>query len=215
MPHQLQPISATDREYVLALKDKGVLGHSCAKNHEYRVFQNEFPKGVYWGCPDCDHLLSKLKHHGRNRNQILHPLGPEGGGISVSPDSPLWANERFPLDHYVRRIITVANIKNTKSVSLYSHLPCGAATLANISVPQMIELTLLGRGILDAKLRANGPFEIVPYLHVYWGEHKENGPESNNTYMICREAWMDAREDYMLELASLPSRCLLMESALA
>ena len=211
--------SSEEIEYTYRMKGDGIFTDACKPDHEYRTGAAEvFPKSLYWGCPDCDLILKKMKYHGRAMNQLLHPIGHEGGGIAIHPLSPVHRNQgyRFPIDYFLKRMASVGSLKQTRSISVYSHAPCGAARHFGLSLPEQIELTLVGRGLLEQELTSQGHrFEIVPYFHVYWGEHKQEGPEHDNTYMVSRDAWMLNRHKYAREIGRLPQECRLAEFALA
>ncbi|MGE5392531.1 MAG: hypothetical protein ACM3NH_02190 [Candidatus Saccharibacteria bacterium] len=189
---------------------------------EYRRFAcgEACRRTVFVGCPDCDELKDKMVFHGTVLGEKFHPIAPVHGGASAFHPASLMMPHgapRIPYDYFLYEIARSAEIKNTRKVSFYSHAPCSAAGAAGFSIPQLIEMQLYNRGLLDFSLsRFHSPMEVLPYFHVDFqetrtagkaGQTPNSGKKDKKTFLVSRAAWLDVREQFWTEhLVRLPHR---------
>lgn len=197
-------------EHVNFLCDHGVLVDARIAEHEYRKFGERYRKTMHVGCADCDRLKDQMVFHGTVIGEKFHPIGAiHGGGSAFHPSSLMMPSDApaFPYDYYVYEIKRGAEIKNTRKVSFYSHTPCSAAGAAGLSVPQVIELQLVNRDLLDEHLAARQyPMEVVPYFHVDYGNLRKR-QKDKRTFLVSRAAWLEVRDRFGTEhLDRLPFR---------
>ncbi len=135
-------------------------------------------------CSDGDQLpdiFSNISHSfaGQRSSPRIHTIALNGGALLLPEDSPLVTAHRE--DEVLLEHIKVAReLKNIHTVALYTHAPCGAGTLAGLTLEQ--ELNLL----LAAKVRIK---EHLPGIKAACFCHIDRG-ESKRTYFVSRNKWI-------------------------
>ncbi len=205
--HQLNERSF---EWVKEMRAAGVLMDAQKTSNEYTIHKSRDCVTITYWCPDCDHIADKMDFHRKDLGQSPHPLAAcNGGAIALLPDSPLNKFGDWPLQIFLENAKQAGKLKSCKTASLGSHLTCGAASAANLTPSQQLELLLIAREDVDFKLRLSEQiWQVEPHFHVYYGKFKENGRE-RKTYLVSRNNWIaNARSKYMEEIDQLNCRTL-------
>lgn len=175
-------------------------------------------KSIFVGCPDCDQLKSVMVFHGQEIGQKLHGVGMvHGGGAAFSSLSPInrACPHSFPIEWFEWKIREEAGVlKQTSTISWYSHAPCGAAYSYNLSLPAVVELHFACAVAFwkNARTKNGERFLIRPYFHIDFGNlrSRRNGSgKDKKTYWSDFTAWMYAREKYMDAIRTLPKGLIL------
>ncbi len=163
-------------------------------------------RAIFVGCPDCDKLKDKCRHHGLKIGQKLHPMGAmHGGAAAFHPKSPLNGPVPFPLEWFCYKIYEAFLVKATESVAWYTHAPCGAAYAAGLNLAQLIELQLTNRGYfinyMQNKYRIPR-LEVSPYIHLDLQAIRSE--KIRRTFLIDLTAWLEFRDQIRDHLSTLP-----------
>jgi hypothetical protein len=113
----------------------------------------------------------------------IHTLALNGGALLLSPMCPL-TQERHEGAALVNHIAGAKLLKNITSLALYSHAPCGAAGLANMSIRDQIRELLAAATHIQESVDA---VSAMCYFHVDWGHGRKR------TYAVAQEqaiAWL-------------------------
>jgi hypothetical protein len=116
-------------------------------------------------------------------NPRIHMQAQPGGALLIPEDSPL--NLRNRGLNLVEDICVGYQLKGISTVALYAHAPCGAATLANLSLEEVINL--LVRAKLRLKTHAMGlgiELKAACFLHIDRGTQG-----GKRTYFVSAGAW--------------------------
>ncbi|MFZ6014982.1 MAG: hypothetical protein ACOYUZ_01340 [Patescibacteria group bacterium] len=135
-------------------------------------------------CSDGDQILDTLEHaqrlfHEQNIKPRIHVIALNGGGLLISDKSPLVASKREDLT-ILEHIAVAQKLKGINTVAIYTHAPCGAGTLAGLTLEQEIEL------LLSAKVRIK---ETIPDTNVSCFCHIDRG-NGKRTYHVSRNRWI-------------------------
>ncbi len=147
-------------------------------------------------CGDGKHSLDLTRYHAmrcgihhENDDNLFHKCALNGGALCVSSHSPLANLEGLPQDRVLLMNLEYALMLkgNDGQIAMYSHAPCGAATLAGHSL-----LDIVDHG-LRAKLRVRTIFRsdifhgtVGSYLHVC---KMVDGEIKRNTYFASKAKW--------------------------
>jgi hypothetical protein len=135
-------------------------------------------------CSDGDQLpdiFSNISNSfaGQRSSPRIHTIALNGGALLLPENSPLVTAHRE--DEVLLEHIKVAReLKNIDTVALYTHAPCGAGTLAGLTLEQELDLLLI------AKTRVK---ETLPGIKVACFCHIDRG-ESKRTYFVSRNKWI-------------------------
>ena len=174
----METIKGVDRELIASLRERGVLvpveGHRL-----------DLGRGVIMvTCPDCDQRADLFNHQEavfreQGLDPRIHALGLNGGALLVAEESPL--NDELGEDRVlIAHMKGARQLKGINTVALYSHIPCGAAGLANLSSEEVVDFLVLGK----RRVRAEIPeAKVACFLHV------DKGEGNKRTYFVSYEAW--------------------------
>ena len=165
---------ANGLEHIRTLREAGVLQDSGTQKLDLR-------KGVILvHCADGDQVHDKYTHMVKAFEALgiaprTHILSLNGGALRIPANSPL--NAKVQHHHvYMENIVEARTLKGIDSIQLGVHYPCGAATLAGLSVIDC--LMLLHQARMDV-LGLNHGVTVVCTLHVDYGDNRKR------TYQIC------------------------------
>ena len=171
-------------------------------------------RAAYVGCPDCDKLNDKFRHHGRQVGQKPHPVAAmHGGGAAFNKKSPLNGPVTFPWDWFCYKINEAFHVKDTCEVAWYIHAPCGAAYEASLNLAHLVELSLTNRGyFVEHMQRTYEPRIVVtPYIHIDFDHVR--GTKVRRTYELDPACWLEFREEVGDYLSELPYRMPITAAA--
>ena len=174
-------MTAQDRKTYQRLREMGILRDVDA--HRIPMEQG----AILVCCSDGDQFddvyanvaQAVLEHR---PNPRIHLQAQPGGALIMPEDSPL--NLRSRGLNMVEDVCAGYGLKGISVVALYAHVPCGAATLAGLTLEEVI--SLLVRAKLRLKTEALGrgiPLKVACFLHV------DRGHEVKRTYFISAGAW--------------------------
>ena len=113
-------------------------------------------------CSDGDRFQDYFEHHQKTQQCKIHPLSLNGGAMLLSeacPENNIFAWHRG----LTGMILKSCSIKQTNIVALSSHWPCAVASEHNLSVDDVILLTIHGRLILK---QLNSRIKVYCCFHV-------------------------------------------------
>lgn len=200
---ELRVEGISDEQYaqLMVFKRLGVLTKTC---RAHRQDQEVPPVDVSVVCGDGKRILRALKFHGQGLGRLMHPVTLIGGGIGFHPRSPLNNGLPFPSQFLYHQIELAARAMQTREIAVYAHFPCGGARMFGLSMPQQIELNLLGAGHIREHFLSRG-FTVTPFIHALYANPGLDS-RHDETFEINLEAWLETREEFRRELASLPVR---------
>jgi hypothetical protein len=171
-------LSDTDRDTYKRLRKQGILSDVDA----HRL---DLTAGVILvACSDGDQLpdiFNNISHsfEGQRQSARIHTIALNGGALLLPENSPLVTPHRE--DEVLLEHIKVAReLKNINTIALYTHAPCGAGTLAGLTLEQELDL------LLAAKVRIK---ESLPGIKAVCFCHIDRG-ESKRTYFVSRNKWI-------------------------
>lgn len=135
-------------------------------------------------CSDGDQILDTISHAMRlfDEQSIkprIHLIALNGGGLLVSEKSPLVANKREDLI-ILEHIAVAQKLKGINTVALYTHAPCGAGTLASLTLEQEIDLLLAAKTRLKETVSG---IRAACFCHIDRGDDKR-------TYFVSKNRWI-------------------------
>lgn len=199
-----------DRGLIESAKKFGVM-------REIKKTMPDFSNGVIAiFCADGDQF-SETYHHlspmvcEQCGTERIHPLNPNGGALVIPKNSPLADTSLFTGDFakgttleslsatyrqdipLLLNILTAVKFKDIKTVVLYVHAPCGAATLASMDFKSVMW------HLAQAKKNVKSAFysfklKVPCFCHIDYGEKDENGLPKKRTYHIKTgliESWLE------------------------
>jgi hypothetical protein len=146
-------------------QDQGVILVTCADGDRF---------------PDIFNFQVKLQEHCRPHPRI-HPLSWHGGAITCIPRSPVNTRRDSHLT-FLDQIKAAPGLKDINLIALYAHAPCGAASLAGLSVEQVIALQIKAKKRIKA---LNTGAKVVCFFHI------DHGEEKKRTNFLSRDLWED------------------------
>jgi len=135
-------------------------------------------------CSDGDQLpdiFNNISHSfaGQRSTARIHTIALNGGALLLPANSPLVTAHRE--DEVLLEHIRVARqLKGIDTIALYTHAPCGAGTIAGLTLKQEIDL------LLSAKSRIKEEFsdaKVACFCHIDRGDSKR-------TYFVSRNRWI-------------------------
>lgn len=173
-------LTRADHAIKMRLRKAGVLGDLDGNRLDLR-------QGVIMvTCADGDQLYDIFAHKAlavmqQRSDARIHTLALNGGALLLAEDSPLSRtnNEGTVLMEHIRGAM---KLKGMRTVALYAHAPCGAATKM-VHPPLRLDqvVALLIRAKTRVKSLGDG-IKVACFLHV------DNGT-GKRTYHVSRDAW--------------------------
>lgn len=129
-------------------------------------------------CSDGHRIKDIFNHHCREQKCNIHLLALNGGAMLLSEACP--ANSEFPWYRGLSAmIIQSCDIKSTNLVAVGSHWPCAVAKKYDLSVDDVLNLTLHGR--LEIKrLRPN--LKVYAFFHVVHADGRHRSYTVNHKH---------------------------------
>lgn len=142
-------------------------------------------------CSDCDQREGWMDFLGIQRP---HPLDLGGGSLLIPIQSPLNEGDMYGkiYEHQIR--LTLSKIKpDMDTLLLMHHLPCGAASIAGITLPvQMLLGKLAKERALGWAVSTKPSVVVTSLVSVNYALVEGSGelalPEEMRTYHSCRSA---------------------------
>lgn len=155
-------------------------------------------------CSDCDERDGWMDYLGLERP---HPLDLGGGSLLVPLQSPLNEGDMYGkvYEHQVR--LTLTKIKpDMDTLLLMHHLPCGAAALADIKLPEQMLLGKLAKERVFAwAAAAKSGVAVTSLVSVNYARVEGSGelllPKEMRTYHSCRAAMVEWYQTTGLHMA--------------
>lgn len=176
-------LSEKDKALVRELRADGVGVLEAVDAH--RLDQND--GAVLVACADGDQLWDVFAHHAQTQvhraTPRMHLLSLNGGALLLPFNSKLSRATHEDI-HLLRHIKAGLQMKTMKTIALYAHAPCNAATQCELDVLQCVGY------LMDAKVRIK---EEVPdvsvacFLHVDYSN--DNDAERKRTYFVSPTNW--------------------------
>lgn len=145
-------------------------------------------------CADGDRTPELMDFHrtccGDRESLCFHAPARNGGGLVLAPSSPL-ANRRG-LPHglcCMDELIESCTIKDTRTVVLYGHFPCGAAAAYDIPVARALDYLVEAKDNVRDKIPGA---DVSLFVHVDYEGH--NRERRFNTYSFNRAAYRSWKE---------------------
>ncbi len=120
---------------------------------------------------------------------MVHPLSLNGGPLLLAAGSPLLSEGDKDDEVLLKHIAQAYSIKGTPTIILYSHAPCGAARVHNLSIVDVVELMLAAKDRLKALF---DNLQVIPKLHVDWATGESQ--MKKNSYFVSREQFVAWRK---------------------
>ena len=185
-------ISEIDQMFVDTLRGADVLqpvnGHNIDQS-----------KGVILvACSDGNQLHDLFTtqvaiQKGQCADPMIHFLGGHGGALKLAPHSPIVKSSRTTDIDLIDEINEAHDMKQTSTVVLYTHVPCGKAYSIDLNFMQVISYQMAAK----TRLRGLNPkLKLVCFTHV----HHRDG--RRRTYYISREAWIRWEQSFNGQAAS-------------
>lgn len=191
----MSQLSEADHSFLRRMRDREILRHVSAP-------QFDLSEGIVLAtCADgaqfddlYGHLRKVCLDRGLDQARI-HPLGLNGGALQIAEESPL--NDALGEDRvYMHHIAGARILKGYHTVVLMAHGPCGAASLAGMTLEQELDFLMLAKqrvrsesdaqtATLAARLGKEVPIpqvKVICLFHVDYGGQRR-------TYHVSREAW--------------------------
>lgn len=166
-------LTVADKQSAAYLRKLGVLKDVVPNRIPEEMASNGF---ILNCCADGDefhdlhtHLAEVCLEH-RDTPRI-HVLSRMGGALVIPPSSPLY-REGYAKD-LVDDILASYRIKGINFVALYAHAPCGAATLANITLAEELEILAEAKTELKRIAHSAGiELKVACLFHIDRGDSK-------------------------------------------
>lgn len=153
----------------------------------HRLDQND--GAVLVTCADGDQLWDIFAHHAQTQvrrvTPRIHLLSLNGGALLLPYDSRLSSgtHEDLPL---LRHIKAGLAMKGMKTVALYAHAPCVAATQCKLDILQSVHY------LMNAKLRTKEEIPSITvacFMHVDFGSGVASEEHRKRTYFVSPTNW--------------------------
>ncbi|MEK7537893.1 MAG: hypothetical protein AAB619_02895 [Patescibacteria group bacterium] len=140
-------------------------------------------------CSDGHRFDDAYTHKRSVQKCRIHPLSLNGGAQLLSEACP--ANHEFPWHRGLPDMIRQScELKSTNLVALGSHWPCAVAEKFNLSVDDVLVLTLHGRLVLK---RQYPDLEVYTFFHVVHadGRHRSYTVDHKHPHFANRRLLAD------------------------
>ena len=207
MPHRAKGVTREQYETIMRIKRYGAFKKTRMTQQMEGDDSDEMPVAVTVTCGDARRLLKLMKFQSRGCGHLIHPVTVIGGACGIHTKTPVKLSVPPPVEWIIDQIKFSALAMNTKKVNSFAHFPCGGCNFRTVSIPQQVELSLLGYGVLNEHLISKG-YEITPLVHGLYGTDNGFDPRDDETFEVDRDAWLEARPAFRDELADLPVRLI-------
>lgn len=183
------PVPPQDVALLHRLRDEGIM-------EEVRTGDMHLEVGmIAIFCGDGDQFDDEYMHmrglfQYASARVRIHPLSLNGGALLISPNWPTASEGEV----FVKHTLQAEGLKGIKTVSLFTHVPCGAAGLVHWSVAQVID------ELINAKrrLKEQDPsLTVICLLHVDWSKCNGETDPRKRTYHVTKDKWLAARREYL------------------
>ncbi len=171
-------LSEADFSVLRSLRDSGVLEDAIPDR-----LRNS-PRKVVCQCGDGHRFPEWFKHLELlcDNDELIHPVTVNGGALTLTP--PLANRYGRPHDLVcLDNIREGCEIKDTRTILLGVHFPCGMAINNGLSVIEVFERFVAGKERIREKIRGAHPIMLI---HVDYDGWRENG-ERFRTYFFNRK----------------------------
>lgn len=182
-------VTTQDADVLRRLRDEGII-------EEVRAGAMHLEEGmIVVSCADGDQMEDEFEHlralfHHASASARIHLLALNGGALLISPHWPNTSAGNVLVEH----IRQAEELKGTKTVALFTHVPCGAAGIVKWGVAQLIDQLINAKQRLKEK---NPSITVICLLHVDWSKCNGGDDPRKRTYHIKKEAWLAAHRKYL------------------
>lgn len=161
-----------------------------AKKVLYNLSGNKLDhsKGVILvACGDCDQMPDIWKTQEdmcllHRSDPRIHIIALNAGALKVPHDSPLSQELREDLV-LMKNICESVDMKEIETIVIYTHFPCGAATKANLTVENQIQLLIDAKDLIKSSVPKEKNIKVSCFIQINWPDGRKR------SYHLSRKKW--------------------------